>query len=239
MTPSKYFFDQLDQWGIQGHHFACLPSTNDFIIQNKCLNALVIADQQDSGRGRRENAWQSSQGDLLFSLSLTQAAPPPGYLSICVGLAVLTALAQYSRAKLMFKWPNDIVSFSGQETLKHAGILIETFPYNKDQKPNQCWVIGVGVNVVTQPSALEPSLDREKLLLNIIRAIQQQCLRPKLQPKVMARYHALANQAVRFYEGTIEKQGIVRDIDSQGGLGIEINGDLSYYHHIHSLRAIH
>jgi BirA family transcriptional regulator, biotin operon repressor / biotin---[acetyl-CoA-carboxylase] ligase len=103
--------------------------------------AVVVADEQVAGRGRRGRAWQTPPGAALaVSLILR---PPPDLLPRLSMLGALAAaeLAEQTGARAVgIKWPND-VQIGG---LKLAGVLPEA---EWDGSHLLGAVLGIGVNV--------------------------------------------------------------------------------------------
>ena len=104
---------------------------------------LILANEQDAGRGRSGRRWLSAPGDGLWMTLLERPASPGGIevLSLRAGLFIAEALDALAGERVRLKWPNDLYVGEG----KLAGILIEA--RWRDQRVE--WVaIGVGVNVV-------------------------------------------------------------------------------------------
>ncbi|MEW6512720.1 MAG: biotin--[acetyl-CoA-carboxylase] ligase [Pseudomonadota bacterium] len=102
--------------------------------------AVVIAETQTAGRGRRGREWLSAPGDSL-TFSLLWRFPPgtlPLGLSLAVGVAVTNALAKVGAGETALKWPNDVL----KDDKKLAGILIELAPGQ-----THVAVIGLGLNL--------------------------------------------------------------------------------------------
>ncbi|MBH9551802.1 biotin--[acetyl-CoA-carboxylase] ligase [Inhella gelatinilytica] len=103
---------------------------------------LLVAEQQDAGRGRLGRAWQSWPGhSLTFSVAWPWTGAPLDGLSLAVGVALVQALDP----RLRLKWPNDL----WWQQRKLGGILIETV--GQGGLPRGV-VIGVGLNVVPPES---------------------------------------------------------------------------------------
>lgn len=101
------------------------------------LPALVLADRQARGRGRRGRRWVSdSDRGLWFTLGHGGHARFAGTLPLRVGLAVALALESVAPSvRIQVKWPNDLVA-AGR---KLGGILCERVP--------GAVLVGVGLNL--------------------------------------------------------------------------------------------
>ena len=94
----------------------------------------VVADNQDSGRGRRGSVWKSEEGDLVASWRINRdlsELPTPGILQISIGAVVSNLI------NCELKWPNDLVTKGGG---KIGGVLIEA------NSSNPGFRLGVGIN---------------------------------------------------------------------------------------------
>jgi len=105
--------------------------------------AVVLADEQASGRGRRGRSWHSPPGlGLYVSLALRPAGAPETWPRSALAAAVAACEACRARCPPpgpTVKWPNDVVA-GGR---KLAGILVDTWG-----TPGDAWmVIGWGINV--------------------------------------------------------------------------------------------
>ena len=104
---------------------------------------LVVAEQQDAGRGRRGRGWEARRGTGIFmTLLLKPQIDPSGapMLTLVAALAVSAAIRRITGRPAGIKWPNDIV-MNGK---KVCGILTEMsaqFDYINHI------VIGIGINV--------------------------------------------------------------------------------------------
>jgi BirA family transcriptional regulator, biotin operon repressor / biotin---[acetyl-CoA-carboxylase] ligase len=138
--------------------FDVLDSTNDeaerWIDQGAPDLALVVADEQTSGRGRLDRRWLTPPGvALAFSLILrdTQAvsANLDGYDTTLIrnsrmtglgALAVCEVLAERYGLMAQIKWPNDVLL----EGCKTAGILAETVWHSSQPV---AVILGIGINI--------------------------------------------------------------------------------------------
>jgi BirA family biotin operon repressor/biotin-[acetyl-CoA-carboxylase] ligase len=104
--------------------------------------AVVTADFQTAGRGRRGRTWQSKGGEnLLMSVVVRPNYPiEQGWrLGFVAAVAVAEALEEFGVATAL-KWPNDVL-IDGR---KVSGILVETVA---SFSLGWTGIIGVGVNV--------------------------------------------------------------------------------------------
>jgi len=117
----------------------------------------ITAHEQTAGRGRRGNAWISQPGNLYATLLLTDPAAPKDapQVSFVAALAVHDAICGCTaglRAKLSFKWPNDVLCAGA----KVAGILIE----GQSLDFGLAVAIGIGVNCRRHPLQTDfPAID--------------------------------------------------------------------------------
>ncbi len=156
------------------HRFDRLPSTQDELHRLAAAGApagtVVVAVEQEAGRGSRGRRWASPPGGLWLSF-LCRPPQTVGVevLTLRVGLAVAEALAQLGGVPAVaLKWPNDLML----KDRKLGGILGEA----RWQGEALAWVVvGVGLNVQnrlpeavrTPPARLadwRPDLEPEHLL---------------------------------------------------------------------------
>src|SRR5439155_1732018 len=105
--------------------------------------ALLAAEWQSAGRGRRGRVWSAvAGGSLTFSFGwrYEQGAGFMAGLSLAVGVAIVHALEAEGLAGVELKWPNDLI----YRHLKVGGILVEL---NGDALGPSTVVVGVGLNV--------------------------------------------------------------------------------------------
>lgn len=103
---------------------------------------LVLAERQDSGRGRSGKRWSSAPRAGIWATLVERPrdAKAVEVLSLRVGLRLARVLERWTDAPIRLKWPNDLFV----DGRKLAGVLIEA--RWRDQRPD--WVaIGVGINL--------------------------------------------------------------------------------------------
>jgi len=117
-------------------------STNTLLLATPLERpALVAADVQTAGRGRRGRRWHSPPGcGALFSIGVPLARPVRELsgLSIVAGVAAVRALRALGAADIALKWPNDLLLGGA----KLGGILAET----RTRGAGSAAVIGIGLN---------------------------------------------------------------------------------------------
>ena len=105
---------------------------------------VILADEQEAGRGRRGRRWFSAPGNLYMTILVR---PPEGHavaqLSFVAAVALGEALA--ADTDFRFKWPNDLLV----EGRKIAGILIEA--------DGDAAAVGIGVNTARTPGEVDDS----------------------------------------------------------------------------------
>ncbi len=108
---------------------------------------LVIAEEQESGRGRMTRSWSARRGEaVLMSLLLRPENTAPEKAAELVQVAALAVCAACRDfgAPAMIKWPNDIVA----EGYKLCGMLLEM---STDMDQVRYAVAGIGLNVTGSP----------------------------------------------------------------------------------------
>jgi BirA family biotin operon repressor/biotin-[acetyl-CoA-carboxylase] ligase len=134
-------------FGQPVHSAPELPSTNDeahrLAAEGAPHGALVVADAQSQGRGRRGRSWVTPPGTALaFTLVLRPELPPARApeLQLAAAVAVCEAARALGAARAAIKWPND-VECGGR---KLSGLLAE-LRTSGDRLEHV--VLGVGLNV--------------------------------------------------------------------------------------------
>lgn len=104
---------------------------------------LIVADKQESGKGRRGRSWVSPSGTGIFMTLMIKPDINPNnasMLTLVAALAVAKAITSVTGEKALIKWPNDIV-VNGK---KVCGILTEM---NAQFDYINHIVVGIGINV--------------------------------------------------------------------------------------------
>lgn len=121
--------------------------------------AVLLAERQTGGRGRRGRQWASPLAAHVY-LSVLR-----GYrgglarlagLSLAAGVAVCEALHAQGFGGVRLKWPNDLVVAQGGVLHKLGGLLVE----GGGETAGHCRaVIGLGLNVRMPPN-IAPAIDQ-------------------------------------------------------------------------------
>jgi BirA family biotin operon repressor/biotin-[acetyl-CoA-carboxylase] ligase len=114
----------------------------------------VLAEAQQSGRGRRGRQWSSPvASNLYLTLAEALAGGPETSrgLSLAVGVAVAEGLGRVSGVDVDLKWPNDLLVGGA----KLGGILVEL----AESGDRTVAIIGIGLNVRV-PDYVARSIDQ-------------------------------------------------------------------------------
>ncbi len=136
---------KTDFMGREIHYFKRVTSTNDLAkeLASKGVGegAMVIAEEQTSGRGRQGRRWISSKGGIWFSVVLRpKISPREAYkLTFLTAVSVVKTIREMFRLDARIKWPNDILI----NYKKVCGILTEM---NTSNNLIDFVVVGVGIN---------------------------------------------------------------------------------------------
>jgi BirA family biotin operon repressor/biotin-[acetyl-CoA-carboxylase] ligase len=148
---------RLGRLGRDVRFFPSIQSTNDvaasLAASGQSEGAVVIADAQTAGRGRRGRSWFSPPGAGLYVsvvLAPARSAVTPAravsLLTLAAGVALSEAIERATGLPAEIKWPNDLLT-SGR---KLAGILAEGIvapQQGSDVPAVSAVVLGYGINV--------------------------------------------------------------------------------------------
>jgi BirA family biotin operon repressor/biotin-[acetyl-CoA-carboxylase] ligase len=146
---------ELGSFAGRVHYFTRVSSTNDIaagLLPAAADGAVVFAEEQSAGRGRRGRVWLSPAGAGLYVSVICRgnpsraAAPAPraSLLTIMAGVALADAIRTTSGLDVEIKWPNDV--YVGGR--KVAGILAEAIASPAgDASHADDVVLGYGINV--------------------------------------------------------------------------------------------
>lgn len=128
-------------------YFDTIDSTNtkaqELAEKGYPSGTLVVADKQESGKGRHGRSWVSPSGTGIFMTLMIKPDINPNnasMLTLVAALAVAKAITSVTGEEALIKWPNDIV-VNGK---KVCGILTEM---NAQFDYINHIVVGIGINV--------------------------------------------------------------------------------------------
>lgn len=226
-----------------GHPVACYDVLDSTNLQAKLdaergagQGALVVADMQTAGRGRRGRTWSSPAGtNVYFTLILKPELTPDkaSMLTPVMGLAVAEGIRRTCGLEAQIKWPNDIV-MNGK---KVCGMLAEM---SLEQDFIHYIVIGVGINVGLQEFPEEiadtatclqkecgKKVPRAELIANIMKAFEEYYEAFTKQGELsglMEQYNRLLvnnSREVKVLDPKGEFRGISKGINELGELLVE------------------
>lgn len=157
--------DFLYPWEFSGRErrivrYAHTDSTMDRALELALAapagGAIVVAETQTAGRGRRRKRWDSPQGGLFATLVLPPSIAPwrAGRAVMGGGIALCLALRELTGEPFTLEWPNDIYLGSQKSPdraspgRKAAGLLVE---YLVEGEELRLLDLGIGVNVANRP----------------------------------------------------------------------------------------
>lgn len=126
-------FDKTDSTNIQARKLAEAGAPH---------GTLVVAEQQNGGKGRRGRYWESPAGVGIWMSVLLRPQINPvsaSMLTLIMALAASKGIYEATGLKAEIKWPNDLVL----NKKKICGILTEM---NTELMEIQHVVIGIGIN---------------------------------------------------------------------------------------------
>lgn len=144
------------------------------------VGAVVVADEQISGRGRQGHGWHNPPG-VAIALSVILKPPVNAIPQITMlgALAIVDVLQAHGASDVGVKWPND-VKLNGK---KVCGILPES-EWDGDRLRGV--VLGMGINVrvdfadtpladiaISIEPALNVDIDRAQLVADVLERITQ------------------------------------------------------------------
>jgi len=236
----------------------CIGSTNDAAVAvardwpgtshtpDVLEGAVIVADEQTAGRGRRGHTWSSPAGRGLYvSVVLTpsRAASDPrratALLTLAAGVAIVEAIEAAAALSAGLKWPNDV--YAGRRKL--AGILAEAV---NDATGGPAIVLGYGINVLATEwppdvaqratsieSEIGRAIERDRLFVETLAALSR-----RYGDLVAGRFDAILDAwrrrapsacgtRVAWTDATGEHSGITAGVDDEGRLLVRV-GDLTH-----------
>jgi BirA family transcriptional regulator, biotin operon repressor / biotin---[acetyl-CoA-carboxylase] ligase len=231
-----------------------IDSTNSELLRRQPSPegvAVLLAERQTGGRGRRGRNWASPLAANLY-LSLARSFEGGlarlGGLGLVAGVAAAEALQMIGIDGVRLKWPNDLVVSDGDGLRKLGGLLIEGS--GEHAGPVRA-VVGLGINVRMPPAqaqAIEqPWIDLATLAgagvpaRNRIATALLAALLPALEQfdedglaAFLPRYSALdalAGREVTIHGGDADRTGTALGLASDGALRVRLaDGETRGFH---------
>lgn len=153
---------------------------------------IITAARQSGGRGRQGRSFASPPGGLYFSLILRPQSDAEhiSLLTLATGVSCCRVVEQASGLDVKLKWPNDL--YLGNRKL--GGILSEAAPFSYRAGKVPFLVVGIGLNINTEPDQFPQTLqntvtslntlqkrtyDLDKLMLDIAAQVEEYISRPE------------------------------------------------------------
>jgi BirA family biotin operon repressor/biotin-[acetyl-CoA-carboxylase] ligase len=158
----------------------------DLAAAGAAEGAVVLADRQSAGHGRRGRPWFAPAGTaLLVSVVLRPPLPPARWpaLALAAACAVAEGVAESTGLAPRLRWPNDVL-LGGR---KLAGLLAEGVV-----GAAPAVALGLGVNVGAPPGGWPPELDGiATSLAEAGRPVAREALLAAILRHLAARYEEL------------------------------------------------
>ncbi|RLC01273.1 MAG: biotin--[acetyl-CoA-carboxylase] ligase [Deltaproteobacteria bacterium] len=221
------------------HYFPQVASTMDIarnLARKGCPDfTVVIAGQQEKGRGRLQRKWLSSEGGLYFTLVLRPEIPPvlSFRINFSASLTLARTLQRMFDINALVKWPNDILV----DGKKITGMLSEM---EAESERVSFINIGLGINVNNDPTSREPMAASLKKILG--RDVSRKALLSEFLNEFEARmnsgnfdniisewkeYTMTLGRRVKVVTTNDVSEGIATDVDENGALMLELeNGSV-------------
>jgi len=227
-----------------------IGSTNDIVAalaaSGVAEGAVVMAETQTAGRGRRGRTWFSPPGSGLYvSLLLTpsravaEPARATALLTLAAGLALAEGVQRATGLAPDIKWPNDLLV--GRRKL--AGILAEGLaPGGSAAADGLHVVLGFGINVSAAAYPPDVSARATSLESELGRGIDRGLVCAHALAAIAARYDDLMagrfdaildgwrrrapgsrGARVRWQDSAGPRTGITAGIDDSGALLVQVD----------------
>ncbi len=238
-TPGRigcriHYFTELDSTQVTARELAC---------DGAAQGTVVIAERQLAGRGRMGRSWHSPAGLNLYCTTILRPEMPLGdvpRLSLMAGVAAAQALEREAAGMVSLKWPND-VWLRGR---KAGGIIAEAVTDSRQRL--ECVLLGIGLNINLAADDIPEELRDKATSLRIAtgrvhdRIAIADSLFTLLEYRYMEvvsggfdavrpeweRFSALTGKRVTVVDGPRRESGIVKGVDSDGALLLEVEGGL-------------
>ena len=181
--------------------------------------AVVVADHQTEGRGRRGRRWTAPPGAaLLFSTVLRPGIPVARWpeIPLAAGCAVAEALEEVSGVAAILKWPNDVLV----DGRKVSGLLAEGIA-----GASPLVIVGIGVNVAQGAGDWPPDLaTRAGSLAELGAVVSRERLLTACLARLGAWYGTVLDEGFEAVRAAWRRRGLLGTrVDVAGGEGTAID----------------
>jgi BirA family transcriptional regulator, biotin operon repressor / biotin---[acetyl-CoA-carboxylase] ligase len=200
-------------------------------------DAVLIAEHQTAGRGRQGRGWFDAPGaQIAMSVGIGVADVPTelwGWLPLAMGVAIVETVGRFG-GEVVLKWPNDVLA----QGRKLAGILAEVAAVPR------VIVVGMGLNVTLRPdevaapqavslSELGIDVPRVNVVVELLGVLGDHVRDWRdsggADSRLAQRYRATCSTLGALVRvelpGERELVGVARDVDDQGRLCIDSDGE--------------
>ncbi len=229
--------EEMEQTNI--YVYNTIDSTNDEAKrqwkEHKKAPCLFVSDEQTGGRGRRGRSFYSPKGTGIYMSLLIQ--PKTGledavHITTATAVVVAKVLQDYTDEEIGIKWVNDIYAANK----KVCGILTEAV-IEPDATEKPAVVVGIGINLSTVEFPAEireiagglavqdRDVDANELIARITKGVlafsenMQDCTYVEDYRKMSV----VLGREIRYNEGDAFVTARAIDIDSEGGLMVELS----------------
>ncbi len=226
----------LDDSGTEVYVFLSIGSTNnygrDLLAQGAAVPAVILAEEQTAGRGRRGHSFFSPESGFYYTYIYhpEDAEKAIRYATICTAVAAVEAIGQWCGIQVSIKWVNDLF----YRKRKIAGILCEA-PRRPDGELSGI-VIGIGINCFAQDfpeelreiaGTLELDDGDRSVLAGILTNRLVYWLNHTGEELLEAyrRYSLILGKQVSFQKNGQIYTGIVAEINGEGNLIVECGNE--------------
>lgn len=175
MGRSVHVFDEVD---------STMTKAQELVASGSPEGTLVLAEQQNAGKGRMGRKWHSPPGKGIWMSLILKPRIPLHFtpqLTLLTAVALCRAIRRTVHVEVGIKWPNDLL-IQGR---KISGILLES---GAEDERIQYIVAGVGISVnlvaedypeelkkIATSLAIEAGhlVDREALLTNFLQDFEE------------------------------------------------------------------
>ena len=219
-------------------------STNDIAfkaaLSGEVEGTSYLAHTQTEGRGRNQNKWTSSKGNLFLSTIIKPKSDKSLWhqLSVIVGFSIVQVLVDLGvNSNLIdLKWPNDVLV----DNKKISGVLLES--------SDNFVIVGIGLNILKTP-ILETKWATTKLNDHLKGSINIKNIGLKILNKVFYNYYSWEKFGFVFFKEDINKKmfninkniiinvnsksnllnGVFLGIGDSGGIKVKTNSKITEY----------